>query len=200
MSVIIPVYNLEHHLDPMLLSLREQETEYSVEIIFVLNNCTDDSEGVIWRSGLDCRILTCEQQGCGCARNKGLEYAHGDYIWFMDGDDWLLDKTAIQKAVTRVKRDDLNILLIPFESNRFKRAYFSMVWQYVLRFDFIKEYQFPAIQPAEDDVYMRKVLWKAGYNERTYQSLPQLEEPLYFYNYMREGSNMYRVIVKGEKI
>lgn len=198
LSIIIPVYNLEKHIQPILDSLKAQKHGYSVEILFVLNNCTDKSEEIVRASGLG-RILYCEEQGCGPARNAGLREARGKYIWFMDGDDWLTTDQAIQIAVSRAYQDDLDILYIPFESKTFRFQYFSMVWQYILRKDFIEGIEFPSIQPAEDDYFMDMVLRRKGINRWYHYHLPSVQEPLYFYNYMREGSNMYR-LSKGEKI
>lgn len=201
LSVIIPVYNLEDYLAPMLKSLQEQDIgEYTVEIIFVLNNCTDRSEDVIRASGLECTILNCTTQGCGPARNMGMDHATGEYIWFMDGDDWLLSTTAIREALDKAKAEHLDILRVQYSSDRFNYLYFSMVWQYVLRREFIDEFRFPHIQPAEDDAFMGAVLGKAGYNGSNFVFLPHTNNAKYFYNYLREGSNMYRVSVLGEKI
>ena len=201
LSVIVPVYNLELYLAPLLATLKEQNPgDYLVEYIFVLNNCTDRSEDVIRDSGLECQIMNCTQQGCGPARNAGMDVATGEYIWFMDGDDWLLSKTAIRDVLTKAKAEDLNILRIPFESNHYHGQYFSMVWQYLLRHSFIRGLRFPAIQPAEDNIYMGLVLSMCGYDPWTYLQMPHMDRPLYYYNYLREGSNMYRVNVLHESI
>ena len=200
-SVIIPVYNLERFLDPMLKSLKEQDIgDYTMEIIFVLNNCTDNSEEKIRQSCLNCKIMQCEIQGCGPARNVAMDVAQGEYIWFMDGDDWLLSNTAIKDVLDKAYSQNLDILRIPFDTNKFPWRYFSMVWQYLLRRDYINEFRFPHIQPAEDDAFMDMVLRKAGYTRSTYIGLPHMETPLYYYNYLREGSNMYRYIILKEKI
>lgn len=199
-SIIIPVYNLEPFLQPMLTSLKNQRTgDYKTEIIFVLNNCTDDSEGIIRQSGLDCAVMNCEKQGCGPARNMGFEATTGTYVWFMDGDDWLLSSTAIKDVLDKAYSEDLDIEWIPFASDRFKYMYFSMVWQYLLKRDFVAEFCFPDYQPAEDDAYMINVLIKAGRGLYNYMNLPHLPTPQYFYNYLREGSNMYRHM-RGERI
>ena len=44
----------------------------------------------------DYKIIECNHHSCGLARNEGLEIAHGRYIWFVDGDDWIIyyDVTA----------------------------------------------------------------------------------------------------------
>lgn len=201
LSVIIPVYNLERFLYPILRSLKMQKLgEYSVEYIFVLNNCMDNSEQVIRDSGIECQILNCTEQGCGPSRNKGFEVSCGEYVWFIDGDDWLLSDTAIHDVLTKAKAEDLDVLRIPFQSNHFTMQYFSMVWQYLLRRSFVEGIRFPSIQPQEDDIYMAMVLRKLGLNAYTYMALPSMPEPLYYYNYLREGSNMYRHIILHERI
>ena len=198
LSVIIPVYNLEKHIAPMLASLKEQEYgDYKVEIIFVLNNCTDRSEEIIRESGLSCTVMNCTEQGCGCARNMGFEHSHGERIWFLDGDDWLLSNTAFKVALDGAQ--DKDILRIPFTSNLFTTDYFSMVWQYVFKRSLIEDIRFRKVQPAEDDDYMGKVFAKIGIAISQYKELPALERPLYFYNYLREGSNMWRYL-RGEDI
>ena len=199
-SIIIPVYNLEGYITPMLNSLIIQDYgKYNAEIIFVLNNCTDNSEDVIRQSGIGCTIINCETQGCGPARNAGLEIAKGKYIWFMDGDDWLLSDTAVRDVLDKAYAEDADILWIPYASDSFRYYYFSMVWQYLFRREFIGDLRFPNYQPAEDDAFTAALLNKAVYGMHDPTKLPHMETELYFYNYMREGSNMFRVW-SGEKI
>ena len=200
LTIIIPVYNLEAYITPMLESLKAQDFGgYTVEILIVLNNCTDNTELVIRQSGLHCTLLDCTTQGCGPARNTGLDAAHGEYIWMLDGDDWLLSNTAVHDALDRVYADNLNILYIPLTSQTFTWQYFSMVCQYMIRREFIGDTRFPNYQPAEDDAFMQTILARAGVGRYTYHNLPHLDEPLYYYNYGRPGSNMMRYY-SGEKI
>ena len=200
-SIIIPVYNLEHFIEPMLDSLKRQELGgYTWEIFFVLNNCTDRSEDVIKQSGLDCTILSCTEQGCGPARNTGMYAASGEYIWFMDGDDWLLTTTAIKDALDKIRCNGFNLLRIPFASDKFGGSYYGMVWQYLFRHDLIEDLQFPAFQPGEDGAFMDMVFERVGCTKNNYlRRVPRMYTPLYFYNYLREGSNMYRYW-RGEEI
>lgn len=201
LSVIIPVYNLERWIRPMLMSLQSQKIEnYKVEIIFVDNNCTDNTVGIIRESGLECQVLCCAKQGCGPARNVGFEASCGEYIWFMDGDDWLLSDRALADVLDRAYADDMDILRIPYETDRFNMQYYSMVWQYLFRRAYIEDIRFPDFQPCEDDYFMDKVFEKAGYAWNTFLEMPSMDRPLYFYQYLREGSNMYRDIVLREKI
>ena len=110
-SVIVPVYNLEKFLLPLIESLKAQDLgDYKAEYIFVLNLCTDKSEEIIKDNFAQAKIYTCDIKGCGCARNVGLDEANGEYVWFMDGDDWLLKTTAIKEVLDTARMLDLNIL------------------------------------------------------------------------------------------
>lgn len=199
LSIIIPCYNLERWIAPMLESIKAQDPgEYTFEVIFVLNNCTDDTEGVIRKSGLDCRVIYETTQGCGPARNSGYEIARGDYVWFVDGDDWFTTNKAVQIALDRAG-GALDVVYIPFASLTYPYQYFSMACQYLLRREFVKDLRFPEYQPAEDDAYIGQMLNKVGRNWQNYFTLPSVDEPLVYYNYGREGSNMWRY-TRGEKI
>ena len=199
-SIIVPVYNLEDFIQPMLDSLRAQDLgKYRAEIIFVDNNCTDNTVGIINGSGLNCTVIQCTEQGCGPARNAGLDIAQGVYVWMLDGDDWLLSDTAVRDVLARAYADNLDILYIPFKSDTYKYQYFSMVPQYLIKREYIEGFRFPSYQPAEDDAFMDRVLHKAGRNRYTYMYLPRIQQPLYYYNFGRPGSNMMRFYA-GEKI
>lgn len=201
LSVIVPVYNLERWITPMLDSLKAQDLKgYTVEYIFVFNNCTDRSEEIVRESGLPCQILYCtEHQSCGSARNVGFEVAQGRFIWFMDGDDWLMGDHVIADVLKDVTEHDYDVYRVQYESDNFHILWFAMVWQYVFKRSFIDEFRFPDIQPCEDDMFMDMVFAKMNRTRDCFMWLPHTEQPMYFYRYLREGSNMYRV-KRGEKI
>lgn len=200
LSVIVPCYNTEKHISALIHSLKAQELgEYEVEYIFVLNNCTDNTEKVIKDSGLECRILTCDIQGCGTSRNVGVENSNSTFIWFIDSDDYLLSKTAISSVLSRMYRDNLNVVRIPYTSLNFNKQFYSMVWQYCYRREFIKDLKFRKKQPGEDNAFSNTVLYRLGYTPYNYLEMPSMDKPLYYYNYMRNGSNMERYM-RGEDI
>lgn len=90
-SVIIPVYNVEKYLCQCLDSLINQ-TLKDIEIICVDDGSTDNSLEILKEyMAKDDRfiVLHQENQGAGAARNKGLEFAKGEYLHFMDGDDYI---------------------------------------------------------------------------------------------------------------
>jgi len=91
-SVIIPVYNVEKYLEECLKSVITQDYR-ELEIICV-NDCSTDNSALILEeySGKDDRIkiITHEQnRGLGAARNTGIRAASGDYLFFLDSDDYL---------------------------------------------------------------------------------------------------------------
>ncbi|NPC94239.1 glycosyltransferase [Bacillus sp. WMMC1349] len=90
-SLLVAVYNTEAFLPNCLRSLLNQ-TLKNIEIIIVNDGSTDGSQEVIDDfAKKDSRIKTIvqENQGLGAVRNKGIEAASGEYVAFIDSDDWI---------------------------------------------------------------------------------------------------------------
>ena len=88
-SVIIPVYNVEEYLDQCIQSVIDQPYN-DFECILIDDGSTDRSGEICDRwAKIDNRIKVIHQknQGVSVARNKGIEIANGEYIYFIDGDD-----------------------------------------------------------------------------------------------------------------
>lgn len=91
LSVIVPVYNVENYLPKCLNSIINQ-TYKNIEIILVDDGSTDNSGKICDEySEKDNRIVVLHKENGGQSdvRNKGLEIAHGEYICFVDSDDYL---------------------------------------------------------------------------------------------------------------
>lgn len=100
-SVIIPIYNIEKYLKECLDSVSEQ-TYKNLQIICIDDGTLDKScDIVIKMMQKDPRIQLINKvhKGLGSARNAGLQYATGDYVLFVDGDD-LLNKKTIETFVS----------------------------------------------------------------------------------------------------
>ncbi len=109
-SVIVPVYNTEKYIERCLNSLLTQ-TFGDIEIIVINDGSTDKSMQAIERlAEEDSRIKVIEQanQKQGAARNRGLEIAKGDFITFIDADDWV-DIDYIDKMYHCIKKHDTDI-------------------------------------------------------------------------------------------
>jgi glycosyltransferase involved in cell wall biosynthesis len=93
-SVIIPVYNTEQYLKRCLDSIKENTYQY-LEIICINDGSTDNSLEILEQYQKDdSRFIIIDQKNSGVskARNNGLEKATGDYIAFIDSDDWINPK------------------------------------------------------------------------------------------------------------
>lgn len=101
-SVIIPCYNVQDYIEQCILSISNQTIGIeSLEIIAVNDASTDHTLDCLLaleqQYPLSIMIINCEQnQKQGAARNTGLNYANGDFICFVDADDWL-EPTALEK-------------------------------------------------------------------------------------------------------
>lgn len=90
-SVVVPIYNVAIYLDKLITSLISQ-TYSNLEIILVEDGSPDCSGAICDKyAQIDDRIIVIHKKNAGgCeARNSGLDYASGEYITFVDGDDWL---------------------------------------------------------------------------------------------------------------
>ncbi|WP_298392031.1 glycosyltransferase [Flavobacterium sp.] len=90
-SVVVPVYNVSKYLKQCLDSILNQ-TYTSLEIILVNDGSTDDSLNICYnyqKSDSRIRVIDQKNQGVSVSRNTGLCYITGDYLMFVDGDDWL---------------------------------------------------------------------------------------------------------------
>ena len=94
-SVIIPAYNCERYIGRCLDSLFSQRGA-TLDIIVVNAGSTDDTGTVISKYENSIRAVTTENRGTSAARNTGIEMMRGDYVMFLDADDWLAEG-AIEK-------------------------------------------------------------------------------------------------------
>lgn len=95
-SFIIPAYNAEQYIEKCVLSITSQ-THKAVEVIIVNDGSTDHTTEIIdsfSRSDQRIKVIHKENAGVSAARNSGLEIAKGDYVVFVDADDYLADDFA----------------------------------------------------------------------------------------------------------
>ena len=98
-SIIIPVYNTEKYLHECLDSVINQ-TLKDIEIICIDDGSADNSYQVLQGyADKDSRfvILQQENKGAGRARNNGLKNATGEFVAFLDSDDYYADNTVLEK-------------------------------------------------------------------------------------------------------
>ena len=105
-SVIIPVYNAEKYISETLDSIIKQSYK-NREIILVENGSKDRSSGIIQEyeekyQGI--HMIKGVGKGPGSARNRGMEFASGEYIIFVDSDDYV--EPAMYREMCRIADDE----------------------------------------------------------------------------------------------
>lgn len=205
-SIIIPVYNIEKYIANCLDSVISQ-TYKNLEIICI-DDGSRDSSGEILKSYAekDSRIVCIYQDNAGvsAARNKGLDNFHGDYVMFVDGDDYL-HYQAVEIFVNCIESTNSNIVFSDCEltdkqnsdmsvissynskkicdGNLFERYYDITPWAKIFRSEIIKPFRFPeGICNSEDYCFLMKVLYSTRNSIGYY-----LDCKLYYY-YIRSGS------------
>ena len=111
LSVIIPIYNVEEYLVQCIDSILAQSSE-DIEVILVDDGSTDKSGSICDEYAKNYKNITLVHQcnqGSGLARNAGMELATGQFIWYVDSDDYIADN-AIQYIKGNLK-EKLDILL-----------------------------------------------------------------------------------------
>lgn len=110
-SVIIPFFNVEEYIEKCLRSLISQEIS-DAEFIFVNDGSLDASNRIVEKYAQnDSRIVIVNKEngGLSSARNEGLKYVRGEYVLFLDSDDYL-EPGALNRLVLEARNNQLDVL------------------------------------------------------------------------------------------
>lgn len=216
-SVIMPVYNAERYLSEAIESVLNQAyTDF--ELLLINDRSADNSKEICKEySKKDRRIVllenNSESHGPGPTRNMGLDYATGEYIYFMDADDWA-DEELLQCAVNRMQETNADIVQFGVIYERYdqnsseqyfwsgkdlltkdeiKRDFFyywkenrNSLWMHLFRRETVKTIRFENIIIGEDISYIMDALCNA-------EKIAYIAKALYHYRYV-EGSTSHRWI------
>lgn len=125
-SVIMPIFNAEAYLRPAIDSVLDQ-TLKEIELICVDDGSTDRSLDIIkeyQKNDARVRIITENNAGPSMARNKGLARARGEYIVFLDADDFS-EITLLEKLYEASERDELDIAIARYDIYNDRHARFE---------------------------------------------------------------------------
>lgn len=114
-TIIIPAYNVEKYIVDCLKSVSSQ-TYPNIEIIVINDGSTDATEELIKNCKQeDPRIRCISQKNAGlpAARNQGLKHANGEYIMFLDSDDWL-EKQCCEVAIKTIKKYLADVVIFDY--------------------------------------------------------------------------------------
>lgn len=210
-SIILPIYNVAKYLERCVQSVLEQNFQ-DYELILVDDGATDESPEIcdcLARRHACIRVLHKANGGLSSARNAGLEIARGEYIWWVDSDDWvagnalqiLFDASSAQKP-DMVKCNYVRVegREVPFKSNvrpgfyqekelldaaMFTPSKFCLsAWSHIYRRDFLEKNQLAFVSEriigSEDYLFNLQALAVAD-------SVQVISDQLYFYE-QRDGS------------
>ena len=119
-SIIIPNYNKEQYIEECIQSVLQQ-TYTNYEILVVDDGSTDRSIEIIQNFGLS--YLTTNHLQAGGARNLALQHATGDYIVFLDSDDYLHGNNVLEKLANHITDEDF--IFLNFTTDRFGELIFN---------------------------------------------------------------------------
>lgn len=114
-SIVIPIYNAEHRLEKCLDSLLEQTYE-NIEIILVDDGSSDNSLSICQEyadNDSRIRIFSSDGQGVSAARNMGIDNSSGQFLMFVDSDDFVT-KTFCYDAITNQHKYHSDLVLFGF--------------------------------------------------------------------------------------
>ena len=207
-SVIVPVYNVEKYIKECLESLVNQ-TLKNIEIIVVNDGSPDNSQSIIdeYAKKYPEKIKSYIKKNGGLsdARNYGIEKANGEYIAFVDSDDFV-DVTMFEKMYNLAKNNNClvsvcNLVKYHEKTNSFKTNNFinkneviditevpnyiskcrSFAWNKIYKKELFDDFKFPKGQVYEDSAIIYNILFEA-------KKIFITNEALYFYRINREGA------------
>ena len=205
-SVIVPVYNVEKYLDKCLNTLVNQSLD-DIEIIVVNDGSPDNSQMIVdnyvTKYPNKVRSIIKKNGGQGSARNLGLQYALGEYIGYVDSDDYVYPE-MFEKLYNQAIKDNSDVVICENYTldevtgvttketcrigyvDDFSNAWFGKlaVWNKLFKKELLieNELMFPENIWYEDAPFTCKNLLLA-------KKISFVEEPLYFY-LIRQGSTM----------
>lgn len=119
LSIIIPVYNVENYIGKCLESCLNQDIPKNEYEIIVVNDGTKDNSVQVIEKYItpenNIRLIHRKNGGLSAARNTGLKEAKGEYVWFVDSDDWI-ENNVLYKLYSYLNEKQLDVLCF----NRYK--------------------------------------------------------------------------------
>ena len=118
LSIIIPVYNVEPYIKEALESVFQTDASADdYEVIVVNDGTKDNSMDIVHEYDDRQNLIIYEQEnrGLSAARMAGLERAQGDYVWFIDSDDWIVENGVGIVLSLLADRPDSDVLMFPLK-------------------------------------------------------------------------------------
>ncbi len=187
-SIIIPAYNAADRIHKGLDSIKSQTfTDY--ELIVICDNCTDNTAQIAESYGA--KAIPVNFGNDGLSRSKGLDVATGEWILFMDDDDWWLHEYVLELIDEKLRyhNNAMDVLCFSFIFKGYKYArpngnrghHWAAVWNKCWKRSVIGDTRFPNIHSCSDLYFHQDMFAK-------HLTIIDWDMPIYYYNYLRPGS------------
>jgi len=203
LSIIIPAYNIALYIGRCITSCLNQNIEFTeYEIIVIDDGSADNISEVIGPYILkynNLKIIHQSNKGLSGARNTGMDVAKGEYIWFVDGDDWIA-ANCLKQLIESINKNQCDILafdavfLISDTNQRQTSKIFDVEKNTIRGLDFLKQNQLQGVWNnwfRKDFLSTNKIKFVEGlihedgdFNIRSFalaKKVAYLHEPYYFY-------------------
>lgn len=188
-SIIIPAHNSAGHIRRALDSVKSQSyTDY--ELIVICDSCTDDTEQIAKEYGARTEAVSFHADGL--TRNRGIELAAGEYVLFMDDDDWWLHEYVLEQLNEKIEQNpDADIICFSFIFRHLGYAapirkcngeHWIACWCKCYKRECIDHSRFSGITDGSADVQFYMQMFFRGLKVINW------DMPLYYYNYWRQDS------------
>ena len=191
-SVIVPAHNSAKYIRKLLESIRQQSfTDY--ELIVVCDSCDDDTAEIA-QCYAD-KVYEVNYGQDGQTRNFGIEHATGEWILFADDDDWFLHEFVFEMLAEKLDPDKMDILMFSFiwKGRGYTRnvpRIWVAVWNKCWKRSFIGDVRFSDVKYESDVAFHFGMMKKEP-------RIVNWDTPMYYYNFMREGSQSKEMQDKG---
>ena len=206
-SVLVPIYNASEYLGKCLDSIVNQTYE-NIEIILIDDGSTDSSLEICQRYASNddrIRVIHQENAGISAVRNRCLSEAVGDYVFFIDSDDWIDPDTIsvladiainedadivashyVMRAKDTAEADNASYKCTEYTARDFvylmtkPAGFFCFPWGRLMRRSLFPDNPFPVGKIFEDLMTMPGIVWKAN-------KVIFVSAKLYYYRYTKTG-------------
>lgn len=186
-SIIMPIYNDESVLEQSINSVAKQSLK-DIELVCINDGSTDGSLDILNEFAEKynfINVISQENQGSGKARNYGMDIAKGEYIGFLDADDYFIDNDALKRLYDTASTNDANMVtgnilhdvdkpgeFIPFRHLEYftmdkviMPEEYGLPWSFyksIYKTSFLRENEiyFPDLLRGQDPVFLAEILTK----------------------------------------
>lgn len=206
-SVIVPVYNADKYLDTCLDSIVNQ-TIKNIEIIIVNDGSTDNSQLIIDKythKYNNVKCISTKNFGVSHARNVGIKKANGEYIAFVDSDDYI-DKDMYEKMYIKAKSNDFDVVVSNVNlvyPHRTKKILSGLEKDIINDEQRKKEFMIYSYAVVWNKIYRKSLVDKIKFNEKSrycedvqylYEVIPLINSigvvDKYCYNYVQRENSL----------